>query len=81
MSKLPPDVEFWKAFAAVNLLPRSINGTMKAVLGCLIDHANPKSGRCVPSEGRIAAMIKRPLRTVERAVAELLRTPYLSGTQ
>ena len=76
LSKPPAKGKFWRAFAAVTILP--INGSQKAVLGCLIDHANPKSGLCYPSEALIAAEIARPIRTVERAVADLLLTPYLS---
>jgi hypothetical protein len=76
MSKPPPKLEWWRVYAAVTILP--INGSQKAVLGCLVDHTNPKSGLCYPSEALIAAEIKRPLRTVERAVSKLERTPYLS---
>ena len=76
MSKPPPKGDFWRAFAAVTILP--INGSQKAVLGCLIDHANPKNGLCYPREALIAAETAIPIRTVERAVADLLRTPYLS---
>lgn len=76
MRKPPPGLEWWSVYLAIGVLP--LNGSEKAVLTCLVDHANSKSGRCVPSEGRIAAMIKRPLRTVERAVTQLGRTPYLS---
>lgn len=76
MSSPPPKGTFWRAFAAITVLP--VNGTQKAVLGCLVDHANPKSGLCYPSEALIAAEIGRPLRAIERAVADLLKTRYVS---
>jgi hypothetical protein len=76
MSKLPSKGEFWQAFAAATILP--INGSQKTVLGCLLDHANPKSGSCYPSEALIAAETGCPTRTVQRAIADLLRTPYVS---
>lgn len=79
MSRPPSKGDFWRAFAAVTILP--INGSQKAIFGCLIDHANPKTGLCYPSEALIAAETGHPIRTVERAVAGLLLTPYLSRKQ
>ena len=77
MGKPPSKGNFWRAFAAVTILP--INGSQKAVLGCLIDHANPNNGLCYPSEALIAAEIAHSIRTVERAIADLLRK--LSGNR
>jgi hypothetical protein len=77
MENTPPAKgHFWRTFAAVAIL--KISGSQKTVLGCLVDHANPKNGRCYPSEALIAAETGLPIRTVERAVADLLLTPYLS---
>ena len=46
MSTPPPfDVEMWTIYLAVTFLP--LNGMQKAVLGCLIDHANPTTGPAV----------------------------------
>jgi hypothetical protein len=77
MENTPPAKgHFWRTFAAVAIL--KISGSQKTVLGCLVDHANPKNGLCYPSEALIAAETGLPIRTVERAVADLLLTPYLS---
>lgn len=58
-----------RMYVAAALLP--LNGAEKAVLVCLIDHANTKTGRCDPSEPTIAHELDVPLRTVERAIAGL----------
>jgi hypothetical protein len=79
MSMPPSKGKFWQALAAVNVLP--VNSPQKAVLGCLVHHANPGNGLCYPSEALIAAEIKKPLRTVERAVSGLLTTPYVSRSR
>ena len=71
----PADVEMWRMFRAIGVL--RLNGSQKAVLTCLLDHANPRTGRCDPSQERIATLLGLHIRTVEKAIAALLRTPYL----
>ena len=65
----PPAREKWKMFLAAGLLHMS--GADKSVLVCLIDHANPRTGRCDPSEATIAAETNLPKRTVERSIGRL----------
>lgn len=64
------------AYAAVTIL--HLNDSQKAILGCLLDHVNKTTGLCYPSEELMARETGRSIRTVERAVAGLLLTPYLS---
>jgi hypothetical protein len=73
----PPAKQKWKMFLAAGLLPL-LSGTDKAVLVCLIDHANPRTGRCDPSETTISAETETPLRTVERSIMRLREAGYLS---
>jgi hypothetical protein len=75
----PPNSEKW--WASVAILFCRLNGAEKAILGCLVDHANIANGRCDPSESCIAWETGYPLRTVKRAISTLLRSPYLSRTR
>jgi hypothetical protein len=72
------DGEFWKVCIAAGLAA-CVNGAQKTVLSCLLHHADKKTGLCWPAQETIAKETKVPLRTVERAIADLLKTPYLSG--
>jgi hypothetical protein len=62
MRKPPPKGEFWRAFAAVTILP--ISGTDKAVLGCLVDFANSETGACWPGQNTIARATRKDIRVV-----------------
>src|SRR5262249_25672899 len=76
MTRPVPEGDMWKVFFGVGVL--RLSGTDKAVLTCLIEHANSETGLCYPSETTIAAEIGRDLRAVERSIANLIRTPYLT---
>lgn len=75
----PPQEGFWRIFAAITLLP--ISGADKAVLGCLADCANSKTGACWPSQETIARATGRDLRAVKRSIKNLEGTPYLQKTR
>jgi Helix-turn-helix domain len=79
MRKPPPKGEFWRAFAAVTILP--ISGTDKAVLGCLVDFANSETGACWPGQNTIARATGKDIRAVKRSIQNLIKTPYLKRTQ
>ena len=79
MSKPPPKGKFWRAFAAVTILP--ITGADKAVLGCLVDFANSETGACWPGQTTIARATGKDIRAVKRSVQNLIKTPYLKRTQ
>jgi hypothetical protein len=71
----PPQEGFWRVFAGIGLLP--ISGTDKAVLTCLADCANSKTGACWPKQETIARAVGKDLRAVKRSISNLLDTPYL----
>jgi hypothetical protein len=73
----PPPKSKWQMFAAAGL-HGSLSAAQKSVLVCLIDHANPKTGRCDPSQARIAAMTGMSPRAVKRAIAGLVRVGLLA---
>ena len=68
----PPPGPKWKAVLGLNRL-QHLNGAEHAVMACLIDRANPRTGLCFPSEAYIAGWINRPERTVRRAISVLKR--------
>lgn len=74
--KPPPAKEKWKMYLAASLLPMS--GADKAVLSVLIDHANTRTGRCDPSQARIALTTNMPERTVRRSIDRLLAAGFLA---
>jgi hypothetical protein len=65
----PPPRPKWQAQKGLCRL--GLNGTQHGVMHCLIDHANQHTGRCDPSEARIAAWTKRNERTARDAIAKL----------
>ena len=71
--KFEPPPRGDKACYGLALLLFNLEGDLTpaalAVLGVLIDHANPKTGQCNPSVTRIAKGINRHRRTVFRAIA------------
>ena len=79
MSKPPSKGDFWRAFAAVTILP--ISGTDKAVLGCLVDFANSETGACWPGQNTIARATGKDIRAVKRSIQNLIKTPYLKRRQ
>jgi hypothetical protein len=79
MSKPPPKGQWWKVFAAINIL--SITGADKAVLSCLVEHANAKTGRCFPAQSLVAVETGCDLRVVVRSVANLLKTIYVARSR
>jgi hypothetical protein len=74
----PPTYAKWRALLGVLFMPKW-SGAAKAVMGCLISHANPTTGRCDPGHARIAKMLELPTRTVERAMRFLKTTPTFGG--
>jgi len=72
----PPEKLKWQMYATAGLLD-NINGADKAVLACLIGHANTKTGRCDPSQERIAAMTRLDTRAVRRSIANLVKAGLL----
>jgi hypothetical protein len=72
----PPTSAKWRALLGVLFMPRW-SGAAKAVMGCLISHANPTTGRCDPGHARIAKMLELPVRTVERTMRFLRTTRYV----
>ena len=73
----PGSMEWWRYLRAVTLLPLRARSDL-AVLGCLLDHANPTTGQCYPCQQLISNETGLDLRTVERAIVRLVGTPYLS---
>jgi hypothetical protein len=69
----PPDGEKGWAYLAVLLLnvKQRMTPAAMAVLGTLIDHANPKTGQCNPSVTRISVGAGVSRRTAFRSLAEL----------
>ena len=67
-----------KLLACYAILFTRLSSSEKAVLGCFVKHANPKTGRRDPSQTRIARMTGLSKSSVERAIASLLKTEYLS---
>jgi hypothetical protein len=65
----PPPGPKWQAKQGLHRL--SLNGSEAAVLWCLIDHASSKTGRCYPSQPRMAEILSIPEATVRRAVRTL----------
>ena len=72
----PPEGK--KLLSCYGILFSKLSSSQKAVLGCLVKHAHPRTGRCHPGQARIARMTGLSKSTVERAVASLCETPYLS---
>lgn len=72
----PAAQEWWRIYLAVSILP--LNGNTKSVLASLVDRANPTTGRCDPSEATLADDLGVSRRTVERAISDLLKTPFLA---
>jgi DNA-binding transcriptional MocR family regulator len=58
------------AYKAISLVG-GISKSARRTAGGLIDHYNPKTGRCDPSVGRLATMLGIDRATVLRATAEL----------
>jgi len=67
-----------KLLCCYGILFSDLSSSQKAVLGCLVKHAHPRTGRCHPGQARIARMTGLSKSTVERAIASLCKTPYLS---
>ena len=55
-----------------------MTGSDIAVLCSLALHANAKTGRCNPSEKRIARKTRKPLRTVGRSISRLIEAGYIT---
>ena len=73
-----PPPEGKKLLSCYGILFSKLSSSQKAVLGCLVKHAHPRTGRCHPGQARIARMTGLSKSSVERAVASLCKTPYLS---
>ena len=65
----PPPGPKWQAKAGVHLL--RLNGAESAILFCMIDHANGKTGLCYPSQPTLARVLNIPESTVRKAIASL----------
>ena len=65
----PPPGPKWQARTGLYRL--GLNGAEHDVMGCLINRASKASGLCFPFEHGIVEWTNRPLRTVQRAIAEL----------
>jgi hypothetical protein len=50
----PPDGR--KLLSCYGILFSKLSSSQKAVLGCLVKHAHPRTGRCHPGQARIARM-------------------------
>lgn len=73
----PPRKSKWLMYAATCFLPLPIEGSDKAVLACLISHANVRDGRNDPGQDTIAEETGLSERTVKRCIKRLLKSPYL----
>ena len=71
----PPPDDKWKA--AIGLARLNLNGACHRVMVCLIDHANPETGLCFPSEELIAGWTGSQTRVIERAIATLRKKRLL----
>lgn len=69
--------KFWQVCMGICFLP--ITGNDKAVLACLVEHGNKKTGRCFPSVKTIARKLSLDERTVKRSLANLRLTPYVKS--
>ena len=63
----PRPLDTLLAFKAIALTD-DLSGTEKEIAGAIVDHYNRKTGRCDPSLGRIASLVRRDRRTVIRAL-------------
>jgi hypothetical protein len=65
----PPPGPKWQALTGLGRL--NLNGAQHAVMLCLVDRANQRTGLCYPSEEFISGWTGRQLRVVERAIETL----------
>jgi len=66
---LPHGRDKWQAKEGLQRL--KLNGRDASILWALIDYANPGDGLCFPSERTVAALLARPVRTIERGIRSL----------